>query len=124
MYTKKLIPLSQDDIKKVNATVLASTFNVSQSYASRILKSDKIPTSQSGKKILIAAHAILDTYDNIRQLMAKEDELAPGKVRKLAKSYISEGMIETRQLQTKFGQVALTDALVNFFKYVEAWVKR
>jgi transcriptional regulator with XRE-family HTH domain len=124
MYTKKLTPLSREDIKKVNATVLASTFNVSQSYVSRILKSDRMPNSKSGKKILIAARIILDTYDNIRQLMTSSEEINKDKIRILAEAYIKEGHIETTLVNSQIGNIDLNDILVNFYRYVDTWTRR
>ena len=123
MYTKKLIPLFQEDIKKVNATVLASTFNVSQSYASRILNSDKPPTSKTGKKILISARVILDAYDSLIELMATNEAVSRDSIKILAETYIVEAFIETTILDSKFGRLGLNDVLVNFYRYVDNWMK-
>lgn len=123
MYTKKLIPLSGEDIKKVNATVLAGTFNVSQSYVSRVLKSEKMPTSKSGQRILISAGMILDTYDKIMQLMDFDEEVPMDKIRLLAETYINDGLIETTVLTSKFGSVDLNEVLISFFRYVDAWIR-
>lgn len=124
MYTKKLTPLSREDIKKVNATVLAATFNVSQSYVSRILKSKKSPSSKLAKKILIGAGMILETYDKVMQLMSSDEDVSLDKIRLFAETYINDGLIETTLLSSKFGRVDLNEVLVNFYKYVDTWVKR
>ncbi|MBU2923016.1 hypothetical protein KO504_16830 [Winogradskyella psychrotolerans] len=65
MYTKKFIALTVDQIKRVNASALAKTFDCSSSYVSRILKSTELPSNEKAQKILKAAKEIVDHYESI-----------------------------------------------------------
>ncbi len=62
MYTNIFIPLTSEDIKKVNASKLATKYGVSNSYVSRVLKTKKAPTSDKAKKIMDDAIAITKPY--------------------------------------------------------------
>lgn len=62
MYSNKFIPIKPEDVKKVNACELASKYNVSSSYISRVLKSDKEPTSLNAQNILNDARSIIKLY--------------------------------------------------------------
>jgi predicted transcriptional regulator len=67
MYTKKFTALTPEQIKKINASALAKTFNCTQSYISRILKLQEEPNSKKPKKILEAARVILESYEVVDQ---------------------------------------------------------
>ncbi|QQV91538.1 hypothetical protein Peternella1_2 [Winogradskyella phage Peternella_1] len=65
MYKKEFIALTVDQLKRVNASALAKTFECSSSYVSRILKSDTEPKNERAKKILAAAKEIIQQYESI-----------------------------------------------------------
>ena len=63
MYTNNFIPLTPEEIKKVNATELATKYKVSNSYVSRTLKSHESPKSDVAINILADARKIIELYD-------------------------------------------------------------
>ncbi|MBV7268409.1 hypothetical protein [Winogradskyella luteola] len=65
MYTKKFIPLTETQIKMVNASGLAKKFECSHSYVSRILKSESDPENDKAQNILKAAREIIEYYESI-----------------------------------------------------------
>lgn len=65
MYKKEFIALTENQIKKVNASALAKNFSCSQSYVSRILKSTEEPTNEKAQQILKAAREIIKYYESI-----------------------------------------------------------
>lgn len=65
MYTKKFIPLTEIQIKMVNASGLAKKFECSSSYVSRILKSESEPKNEKAQNILKAATEIIEYYESI-----------------------------------------------------------
>jgi transcriptional regulator CtsR len=67
MYTKKFIALTTEDIKKINASALAKTFQCASSYVSRILKSEVEPENKKAIEIIEAAQEILNSYDKVDQ---------------------------------------------------------
>lgn len=56
-------PLSEDQRRFVNATVLASKYKVSEAYVGQILNGDKAANSATAKKILDDALAIVEAYN-------------------------------------------------------------
>ena len=56
------LPLSKDDINKVNASALANKHDCSQTYVSRTLKADKFPKKGKAKLIMDDAIEIIGKY--------------------------------------------------------------
>lgn len=58
--TQKIsLPLTSEQIKKVNATALADKHNCSNSYVSRALKKDEMPVKGKAKDIIQDAILII-----------------------------------------------------------------
>ena len=65
MYNKNFVSLTKEQVKMVNHTSLAVKHNCSQSYVSRVLKSQEEPTAIKAKEIIESARKFINAVETV-----------------------------------------------------------
>lgn len=66
MYKKEFIPLTEAEIKSINASALAKQFNCTSMWVGKVLKLQEEPTNEKSLNILKAARDIIAVYESYR----------------------------------------------------------
>lgn len=62
MYAKKFIPLTDEEIKRVNASALAKEFECTSAWVGRVMRCKSLPKNEKAQKIHASARRIVESY--------------------------------------------------------------